>query len=264
MTRVLNLLGALLPSRLVEADRWNERGFWESLEVMRLHDQLLAAFSSAWDDPSPLDFASGGDAAGPFYGQLRLALERDFANAALFAIKDPRICRFVPLWRSLFDELGATAHAALIVRNPLEVAASLHRRDKLLPRHAYRLWLQHVLDAERATRSMPRGFILYGDLVSRWRPAIEKLLGDAGLPWLKPGKETAAAVDDFLSVEMPHAGAGSGDLPEAASELLGWLRRAYAALSQMVIVADNAKARAELDAVGAAFDSTDRTLTFLQ
>src|SRR5688500_11885035 len=54
-TRVVNLLGARLPEPLMPPEpENNERGFWESPQLHRLHEQLLQATGSSWDDVSAL------------------------------------------------------------------------------------------------------------------------------------------------------------------------------------------------------------------
>ena len=51
LTRVVNLLGADLNPKLMRPrSSDNERGFWESEEVMNLHDDLLVALGTTWDE----------------------------------------------------------------------------------------------------------------------------------------------------------------------------------------------------------------------
>jgi len=49
VTRTLNLMAAA-PD--------NAAGFWESADIMAVHDRFLAAIGSAWDDPRPLPLAA--------------------------------------------------------------------------------------------------------------------------------------------------------------------------------------------------------------
>lgn len=258
LTRVLNLLGAELPSDLVEADRWNERGVWESCDIMALHDQLLGRFSSSWDDPSLLDLAAAPETALPVFKQLLAVLERDFSSTSLFMVKDPRICRFVPLWLSLFKYFGATPHIAIIVRNPFAVGASLYQRDQLRPMHAYRLWLRHVLDAERATRQLPRGFILYHDLVSAWRPAVERLVTEMKLARLKPRQAAAASIEQFVSSTLQHH-VDDTSCPLSSYQLLDWLGRTYSAVADLAACQKTSEAYRKLDHISLSLDREDRT-----
>jgi hypothetical protein len=57
VARVLSILGADLPKDLLPPAGDNPRGFWESHELMALHDELLAAAGSSWDDWTRLQTA---------------------------------------------------------------------------------------------------------------------------------------------------------------------------------------------------------------
>jgi hypothetical protein len=47
---IANLLGAALPKKLLEVAPGNEAGHWEPIELVSLHDQMLAEAGSRWDD----------------------------------------------------------------------------------------------------------------------------------------------------------------------------------------------------------------------
>ncbi len=137
VTRILNLLGAELPTDLMPPRDDNELGFWESSELKSIHDKLLAHVDSSWDDPGPLP--SGwleSPSVADFREEIGSFLERSFGHARLAVIKDPRICRFVPLWIDALQECGTEPVAVLTIRNPLEVAASLKLRNQITPSHS--------------------------------------------------------------------------------------------------------------------------------
>jgi hypothetical protein len=53
--RVVNLLGADITKELVPASIGNnDRGFWEPIRIVKIHDRLLDALGSSCDDPLPL------------------------------------------------------------------------------------------------------------------------------------------------------------------------------------------------------------------
>jgi len=107
VTRVVNLLGADIASELMPPQPDNVRGFWEPLPVADIHDRLLKAFGSAWDDPFPLpDRWTEADAAQRAKRRLAGEIRKDFADSALFVVKDPRITRLLPMWLEILDELA--------------------------------------------------------------------------------------------------------------------------------------------------------------
>jgi hypothetical protein len=64
LTRVVNLLGAALPSQLLQLDpdtplETNELGFWEGFEANTLNNEFLASIGSSWDDTAWIPQAVG-------------------------------------------------------------------------------------------------------------------------------------------------------------------------------------------------------------
>jgi hypothetical protein len=92
LTRIANLLGAKISTNLLPNQPDNEQGFWESQDLMQLHNEMLASADSGWDDLVALpDSWLRSDAIAPFRKRLLNLLEADFADSSLFVVKDPRI-----------------------------------------------------------------------------------------------------------------------------------------------------------------------------
>ena len=97
-TRVLNLHGVALGENLMPAGPDNPSGFWEHADVVAVHERLLAALERTWDDPRPLpDNWLASAAAQTAFDALVAIVQRDFAGVSLWAVKDPRLCRLLPL-----------------------------------------------------------------------------------------------------------------------------------------------------------------------
>ena len=97
----------------------------------------------------------------------------------------------VPSYRAAFDAMGVAARVIIVLRSPAQVAASLHRRNQISPDYAGFLWARHMLEAERATRDLPRIVLRYDQVISDWRePAtrIRDLLAEE----LSPAEPDAA------------------------------------------------------------------------
>jgi hypothetical protein len=130
LTRVISLLGADLPGNVMPANFANEAGYFESNDLMVVHDELLESAGSDWHDWRAFnpDWYTSPDA--PSFKERALGvLRHDYSQSRLFVIKDPRACRFFPFWRDVLKEFGAAPAGAIPVRNPLEVMASLRQRD---------------------------------------------------------------------------------------------------------------------------------------
>ena len=69
-------------------------------------------------------------------GDRALELIRQLSDLRRWGWKDPRTCLTMPFWRSLLPDL----RTVIIVRNPLEVAYSMHQRNGTSYAFGLRLW----------------------------------------------------------------------------------------------------------------------------
>lgn len=205
LTRVLNLLGAHVGSDLLAARADNAGGFWEHAEAVAIHDRLLAALGRSWHDARELPSGWMQSTAGKVAaGEVKRLIERDMKDERLWAVKDPRMCRLAPLWIQVLRDLGIATKAVLVARDPFEVARSLHVRDGWTHRHAYLMWMEHLLEAIRATADVPRALVSYQQLLEDWRTHMRRLAGQLELVW-DPGIEQAGpAVEAYLAPGERH------------------------------------------------------------
>lgn len=202
----MSLLGVNFGSNLLPAQEGvNEKGFWEHQEIVYLHEALLSALGFAWDDVRPLpDGWWRTQIVETHRHNIVRAIERDFSDIPLWGIKDPRICRLIPLWLEVFEELRISPVFVFISRHPIEVAASLGKRDGFSVEKSALLYLHHMLSAEKWTRGYPRCFIDYtqllADPISTVRAVSEKL----EVVWPGEVEEVNGKILEFLSSRFRH------------------------------------------------------------
>lgn len=265
LTRVVNLMGAALPGNLLPSVPDNEPGYWESYDVLRLNNALLAAAGTAWHDDAPvLDAWWVSEAAQAFRPRARALLEDAFYDTSLFVLKDPRLCRLLPFWKSVLEDFGAHVCFIHILRHPQEVFRSLAARARreetrpaaiTVPEKAHLLWLRYVLEAEYQTRGCRRSVITYDGLLADWATTLERVMAEMGLSFPITLDEAAPAVGAFLSPQhkrqqRDEAEAGLGAV--LAEEVYGM----FAAHAATGIPLDQARldgVRNALDAVEAAY-----------
>ena len=205
MTRVLALSGFTLPSDLLPPQDDNPSGFWESRVLARLNDKILGALGSDWDDIfAPDETALNFDDRERFERDACAAFDAEFGEASQIVIKDPRCCLLTGFWKRALARSGFRADFVLTVRNPLEVAGSLHARNGFIRDKSLLLWLAYMLRAERETRNAPRAFVLFDDLLARPVAVLHRLassLPDAIGP-LAPA--SVAAIDRFVRSDLRH------------------------------------------------------------
>lgn len=223
VTRLLNLLGAELGEPLLNAQGGvNDAGFWEHAGVVELNERILAMLDSCWFDHRPYPdgwwqetrFAELRDEA-------RVLLHDNFHTATLATIKDPRLCRTLPFWRQVLDELSWPVKVLLVQRDASEVAASLTRRDGFPAATGLLLWLAYTLDAELHSRDLPRAFIAYADVLADWRAAVDRLGEQLQPDWPVPVASAVFRIDGEIRSDLRHQRserlAASRDWPDVGS-----------------------------------------------
>lgn len=227
LTRVLALAGADLPRTLMPAGSDNPLGFWESVPIAAVNDEVLAEVGSHWDDV--FGFESRPEAAGlrqAAIAKIRQAVQAEFDATAMPVIKDPRISLLMPVWDLALREAGHSPYAIGVVRHPMEVAQSLMRRDGFPVAKSLLLWLAYFIAFERDTRGMPRVFVAYSDLLDDWRGALARIEKKLGLYLPKRGHASDLDIERFLTREGRHHHAGEESL-QRGDLAAPWIVKAY-------------------------------------
>ena len=253
LSRALNLLGGDMPPRLIEADQWNAAGYWESKPIKDLNEEMLVSGGGEWSEWlefNPDWFKSS--AMQRFRDRAIELVGSEFTDSPLFIFKDPRLSILMPFWRSIFDELGIDQVAIHPLRNPVEVARSLERRNNFLMSKGVLLWLRYTLDGERGTRGLRRIFTTFDDLLEDPAGLIGRTQDDLGLVWPRNSIKARREIAQFLSADMRHHRDGARVL-RSLSYGSDWVVRTYETLMGFAADGENADGRAALDEVRAQF-----------
>lgn len=253
VTGVLQRLGIPVPGEMLPPAADNPKGFFENRASLEFNERLLSLFASRWDDPLAIsleNFQSSGMTR-PYEAELAQVLLDEFINKTpLFALKDPRLCRFVPIWRRVTENLSIDTKVIVAVRHPVEVADSLATREGFPRAKTFLLWLQHMLAAERETRGMTRTFLAYDRLMADWRATVDRAAFEIGLVFPIERARTEMLVDEFLSRDLRHHFASEGfGQTENVNGLEALVAGAFSAFRTLCDNRDNETAMAELDKI---------------
>lgn len=258
---MLQHLGIPLPGELLPPARDNPKGFFENKAIYQFHDRLLAQFGSRWDDPIPVATSWVGSAAEEgFVAELRDIVSQELtAKNSIFAVKDPRICRFLPLWKTTLAAMGVTPKVLICLRHPVHVAQSLAARNDFPRAKSLLLWLDYTLSAERQTRELQRSVVRYDGLLTDWRSAADKISADLALAWPKSRDRVEHSLDKFLSDELRHHDAAVS-LGEA-TRLEALASKAWVAMLGLVQAPLDSEAMQILDEVSAELHASTSLLS---
>ncbi|TPI44868.1 hypothetical protein FJW05_20490 [Mesorhizobium sp. B2-9-1] len=259
LTRVLNLLGAELPDRVIAADDNNINGYWEPTSLNTLNEKMLRDAGSSWDDWRPYDVTKLSEERREFYrSEITRIIGEEYGAAPLFVIKEPRIARFAEIYADILQSLQIDVRYVLVSRNPLAVASSLEKRGGSSQGFGTLVWLRHVLDAEQASRGKRRALVSYEAIVENWRPCLQTIADTLSLDWPRSLDDAQSDVDAFISSANQHHRASQGEL-DASTTVAGWVKDSYAALQSLERNPYDQQASRTLDRVRRAFDSVSTT-----
>lgn len=184
ITRGLTVLGVELGDRLLPPALNNKKGFFEDVDVyainVALHRSLkrpLRWHTLASVPRSELLHEKNTSLRLRAIELLRSRLE----TVEYFGIKDPRLCRTLPFWQSIFEHLQLDVSYVIAVRNPLSVAKSLGKRNNLPPEKCHYLWLDHILPSVLLTQGAPRVLVDYDLLLADPQKQISRIAINLGL-----------------------------------------------------------------------------------
>ena len=164
--RALQSHGINLPTNLLPAANDNPDGFQEPAELVSLNERLLRRAGGLWDASWPLqpkEAQVAGEQSGRelqnLLDQWCTSTEGGFQKTTskrLLALKDPRLCRTLPLLAPYLGE-SALRYGIAIIRDPKSVVSSLLERngDDMSPLKGFALWMRYNLDMVTGRISNP-------------------------------------------------------------------------------------------------------------
>ena len=201
----LRLHGVALGTELMSPAEDNPKGFWEHAGVVAIHERLLAKIGRAWNDPRNLP--SGWEDSLPAQAaayELETLLRAEFSGVPLWAVKDPRLCRLLPLWWPVLERMGVVPAALFVLRHPREVVASLTARNQWPEGLSRLLWIQHLMDAEVDSRNVLRTILTYESLLKGPVAALGNVFSDLHISPPPLTKVDRQALKNFISRDERH------------------------------------------------------------
>lgn len=189
--QLLQRAGLFLGYELFGANFSNPYGHFEDVEVLKLHEQILADNGQTWQVSTPFLPALTGH----HWRELRRIVERRNAEHDLWGFKDPRVCSFMMVWKHLLPNARALLvyrhfadstyslgqrHSTLLFRN--EGSRQLHRRFWEEPDFGLRMWLMHNEALLRFAHAYPEDTLAVSwEMVRSGFPVVEAIKERWGL-----------------------------------------------------------------------------------
>ena len=203
---ILNLLNISMGKELMGATMDNQKGYFENENIFKFHDMELFPFlKTEWDDLNYLvDDWHNSEKLDSFYIKARNIILDDYHRDKIFAIKDPRISLLFPFWEKVLSDMGIEIKIIIAIRNPIEIASSLFKRDDFSINKSLTLWSKHTLYAEYYTRKYMRVFLYYNELLANTSESISKIVKQLQLNQFIDLNKNSLELETFVEKGLKH------------------------------------------------------------
>lgn len=232
--------------QFMPANNSNQLGYfenqWLSYEV---NDVLLSHLGGKWDKPPTFpDGWEQDEVIQKLTKSTKRYFENNFAGSHR-GWKDPRTSLLIPFWKNIFPEL----RFIVCLRNPIEVAHSLSRRESFNHEKGISLWFDYVSSIVRELDNHQQThFVFYENLIEDPEREIYRLGEYCGLQI--PAALTAQ--DGGVFSQLQHHFHEDGDL-EQKTEKTKEALSLYQSLRERFAAADASppgQSRQKVDATG--------------
>lgn len=208
ITRCIDFLGAYIGPDFNPPNRNNPKGYYEQRNINHIHEAIKRQlgkrpFPQGWENQ---------DIIQPYKERLKRLVENEFLDKPLWGWKDPRNCENVELWRDIFDELSVSSHYLIIVRNPLDVMASMQKAWNRETNHALLQWKIRVLHSLKKTQNENRIIINYNELLTDSLSTMKRIANTFNISYQKDDILLKTQLDNFIEPGLRHFDSGLDEL----------------------------------------------------
>jgi GT2 family glycosyltransferase len=144
LTQLISTLGYNAGNNLMPANFDNPKGYWEDLDIYQLNNDILSFLFLTWDQTEEFNYRKinilNKIIGEKFHKRGCSIISKKLKYSSKIVIKDPRFCILLPFWNSILRELKCETHYILSVRNPIDVAISIKKRNNLSMEESLKLW----------------------------------------------------------------------------------------------------------------------------
>jgi len=218
VSRSINLIGAYLgeDTNFVTPLSDNPKGYWERSDIVNFHGRLLDHMKHSWNTAVPLsDKWQESEKIRPFRSELVGFIKDKFADHELWACKDPRLSLVLPLWKDALDELGIHFSIVFVIRNPLDVAKSLKKRDGFSYDKSFGIWFNYNITAWQNLCEHAYAVIHYDRLIQDWESELKRCCDTLRIDWPKNDLPLRKEMNLFIREDMRHSISTINDMKTA-------------------------------------------------
>ena len=143
-------------------------------------------------------------AAGKARSRIQNLVSQSVCDAFTGLIADSCLCRTLPLWISVYQELNIEPRFIVMARHPWESAMSLNRPDSSDLQKAHLLWVANTRDALKFTQGFTRYILTFDRLIADPVSEMIRAGNDLNLVYPKTIQTAYGELLNFVQPQLKH------------------------------------------------------------
>lgn len=200
----LSLIGVEFGSKLLPAEPFNPKGFFEHVDILNINNEILRTLNSSFEDIAPLapEWHKSVYIL-PFKEKLKEIISRDFHGVLVFGFKDPRVSILMPLYLDLTREMNLDVRFVVCERPDVEIALSLKERIGFSMFQSLQLCRKYKQAIEEGVTGQSYVRVQMEEFVHNPERSIENIIEALKLP-LALTDDKLALIKEFVDVGLKH------------------------------------------------------------
>lgn len=180
----------------------NPKGFFEWHKGMDINGKIFRLFKSEWDDEKPRPYNEKKcDRVAIFKKEIMQAIDEDFNDQKLFAIKDPRISVLLPIYLEILNTMNIEPLLIMMERPDEEIYLSLKKRNNFSRKKSFALCKKYKETVYKNISGIKHIIVNFDDLVTSPVKICREIFEKFDIPLLiddKKGQEMLEFIDPGL------------------------------------------------------------------
>lgn len=191
LTGSLSIMGMDAGETVYGDPKWNAKGHWENMEMIRINMSILNRFNCTFEHP---DLPDG------FENDPRLDdLYEEALKIEPFVIKHPTSMATLAFWAKAFTVLPV-----FINRDPESVAISMFKKHDIPIEEGKRIWNEYIVRMRKEVeKGLPLAEFNFEDYVKDPVPYIKKTFNVFGLSWMYDSSKEDE-LREFVDPKLKH------------------------------------------------------------
>lgn len=200
-------------NNLLGATKDNNKGHFENRSFVELNDEILRSVNLTWDTTLNPLISIDDKQKKAYKSRIAEILEKEYTSENLIAIKDPRISILLPLYLDVLEQQDFEICLLSIIRNPLDVAKSLQRRNNITIENGLKIWAFYNRSIELNSRQLNQAWFGYDNLIqgneqtigeiNKYLKSISFVSDGLNMSFLDKGLQNNASTSEELNSSVP-------------------------------------------------------------